>query len=317
MSLTWEAAPDATFLVPVSVVASNDLTNWHTVVSSAALAQLQRVPGAESGGVAYTLTRNEIELPARGDRSKYFRVSWPSELSSVMLRYVRVRPPSSVVEREIRWRTLTADRVDPAAVAHYQTRAFLPIEYINLEFADATDAASVIVRSRPDLSSRWVFRHTGLFYSLQSASGMIHNSDARIAVTRARHWNVETTREGGWKQNRAPRLKVGWHPHELLFVARGAGPYTLAYGSGRVGPADAPVDELLASLDSTARASQIRDATLDPPRTLGGAEALKPAPTPIPWKQVVLWAVLIVVVAALALMAGRLFRETRKAQNGS
>jgi Protein of unknown function (DUF3999) len=317
IALTWEAAPDAAFLVPVSVTASNDLNNWRTVVSSAALAQLQRLPRAGLGGDSYTLTQNEIELTAGGDRSKYFRVSWPKELSAVTLKSVRVRPPSSIVEREIRWRTLSAEQIDPVAVAHYQTRAFLPIEYINLEFADATDAASVTVRSRSDPSAAWINRYNGLFYALQGATGVIHSANARIDVTRERFWSVETTREGGWKQNRAPRLKVGWHPHELFFVARGTGPYTLAYGSGRVGPAQAPVDELLASLDSTARANQVREATLGPPQTLGGVDALKPAPTPIPWKRVVLWAVLIVVVAALALMAARLFRESERGESPS
>jgi hypothetical protein len=222
-----------------------------------------------------------------------------------------------VVEREIRWRTLSADRIDPAAVAQYQTRAFLPIEYLDLEFADGTDAASVTVRSRPDPAAAWVTRHTGLFYVLQAATGVIHNADARIDVTRERFWSVETTREGGWKQNRAPRLRVGWHPHELLFVARGTGPFTLAYGSGRVGPADAPVDELLASLDSTVRAKQIREATLGEPQTLGGTDALKPAPTPIPWRRVVLWGVLIAVVAALAFMATRLFKESERGESRS
>lgn len=306
VSLTWEAAAGTTFLVPISVVASNDLTNWHTVVSSAALAQLQRD--------SFTLTKDEIELTGGGDRSKYFRVSWPKELAAVALKSVRVRPPSSVVEREIRWRTLSPDRIDPAAVAQYQTRAFLPIEYLDLEFADGTDATSVTVRSRPDPSAAWVTRYTGLFYVLQAATGVIHNADARIDVTRERFWSVETTREGGWK-TRAPRLKVGWHPHELLFVARGTGPFTLAYGSGRVGPADAPVDELLASLDSTVRAKQIREATLGEPRTLGGADALKPGPTPIPWKSVVLWGVLIVAVGALAVMATRLFKESERGES--
>jgi hypothetical protein len=302
MALTWEAAPGAAFLVPVTVAASNDLSNWRTVVSTAALAQLQRD--------SYTLTQNEIELATAGERSKYFRLSWPKELSAVTLTSVRVRPPSSIVEREIRWRTLSAERVEPATTAHYRTRAYLPIEYVNVEFPDATDAASVTVRSRPDPSAAWVPRHSGLFFTLQGTTGVIDSADARIDVTRERFWSVETSREGGWKSNRAPRLKVGWHPHELLFVARGAGPYTLAYGSGRVGPADAPVDQLLATLDSNVRATQVRDATLGVPQTLGGDDALKPARTPIPWKRVVLWGVLIVVVGALALMAARLFKET-------
>ena len=147
---------------------------------------------------------------------------------------------------------------------------------------------------------------------LQGANGSIHNPYARIDRASERYWNVETTKEGGWKPNRAPRLKVGWHPHELFFVAQGSAPYTLAYGSARVGPADAPVAELLASLNQNARETQVRAATLGESRTLGGADALKPAPTPLPWKQIVLWAVLIVAVAALALVASRLFTDTKR-----
>jgi hypothetical protein len=85
----------------------------------------------------------------------------------------------------------------------------------------------------------------------------------------------------------------------------------LAYGSARVGPADAPVDQLLSTLNQSARETQVRSAMLGDRRTLGGADALKPAPAPLPWKQIVLWAVLIVAVATLALVASRLFRDTK------
>ena len=42
IGFTWDAAPGVTFLAPVSVSASDDLNRWRTVVSSAAIAQLQR-----------------------------------------------------------------------------------------------------------------------------------------------------------------------------------------------------------------------------------------------------------------------------------
>jgi len=302
IGLTWDAAPGVTFLAPVSVSASDDLNTWHTVVLSSALAQLQRD--------TFTLTQNEIALP--GERAKYLRVSWPRELAAVTLKSVRVQPRTEATEREIRWRTVTADRVTPAGNAQYDTKAFLPVEYVDIEFVDPTDAASVTIRSRAEATSPWMTRHTGLFYVLQGANGSIHNPYARIDRASERYWNVETTKEGGWKPNRAPRLKVGWHPHELFFVAQGSAPYTLAYGSARVGPADAPVAELLASLNQNARETQVRAATLGESRTLGGADALKPAPTPLPWKQIVLWAVLIVAVAALALVASRLFTDTKR-----
>ena len=304
IGLTWEAAPGVTFLASVAVSASDDLNAWRTVVSSSAIAQLQRD--------TFTLTQNEIALP--GERAKYLRVSWPRELAAVALKSVRVQPRTEATQREIRWRTLAAERLGPSGDAQYDTKAFVPVEYVDLEFADPTDAASVTIRSRAEATSPWVMRHTGLFYVLQEANGSIHNSYVHIDRASERYWVVETTKEGGWKPNRAPRLKVGWHPHELFFVAQGSAPYTLAYGSARVGPADAPVDELLSTLNQRARDTQVRSATLGERRTLGGADALKPAPTPLPWKQIVLWAVLIAAVATLALVASRLFSDTRREQ---
>lgn len=305
IAVTWETSPGATFLAPVSVSASDDLNRWRVVVASSALAQLQRE--------SFMLSQNEIDLPEHGEQAKYFRISWPRALAGASLKSVRVRPRTTAAQREIRWRTLMADRIDPINAAHYDTHAFLPVEFVDVEFADLTDAASVTIRSRASTTDPWVQRHSGLFYALQSADGSIHSSPVAIDRTTERDWVIETMREGGWKPNRAPRLKIGWHPHELLFVAQGAAPYTLVYGSGRVGRAEAPVDELLASLSETKRATQIGQAAVAEPRTLGGPEALTPGPEPIPWKRIALWGVLIVAVASLALVAIRLLRETEKA----
>jgi uncharacterized protein DUF3999 len=305
IALTWETPPGLTFLAPVAVSASDDLNAWRTVVSSAAIAQLQRE--------TYTLTQNQIALPLGQGQAKYFKISWPKDLAAVALKSVRVQQQSTRAALDIHWRTLSAERVDPASTAHYDTHAFLPVEYVDLEFADSTDAATVTMRTRPKAESVWVTRYSGLVYALQSPNGSIRSSYARTPPTADRYWTVETTREGGWRQNRAPRLKVGWHPREIVFVARGAAPYMLAYGSARVGPADAPVDEVISRLDESGGESRIGVATVGEPRTLGGADALKPAPTPLPWKQIMLWGVLVIAVAALALVASRLFRDTKHA----
>jgi len=175
---------------------------------------------------------------------------------------------------------------------------------------DATDIASVTMRSRATPSSEWIPRHQGLFYVLQEANSVVRGSAARIAQTTDRYWSVETTRDGGWTAARAPRLKVGWHPHELVFVAQGSAPYTLVYGSARVGAADAPVDALLARLNAGDRVNRVRMATVGASRSLGEVEALTPAP---PYRRIVLWAVLVIAVGALAFLAMRVFRETSQA----
>jgi hypothetical protein len=182
-----------------------------------------------------------------------------------------------------------------------------PVQYVDLEFPDPTDAASVTFRSRPGASGDWILRHVGVFYALQESDGALRSQPARIARTTDRHWALETTRQDGWSRGRAARLRIGWHPHELLFLAQGAGPYTLVYGSARARAGEAPVDAVLSNLTEAERLSRVRPATLGPSRSLGGDAALTP---PIPRRQVALWGVLVLAVAALAFAAVRLFRDS-------
>jgi hypothetical protein len=301
VSLAWEAGPGVSFLAQVGVQGSDDLNRWRTIVASAAIAQMQRD--------GFGLSRNEIELPASSERIKYLRISWPKEMSAVVVKSARVRLSAGVPRPEIRWKTLSAGEVDAAGVAHYDARAMAPVQYIDIEFADPTDVGTITVRSRGNPASAWVTRHVGLFYALQESGGTIRSEFARTAPSMDRYWSLETTREGGWKKDRAPSLKVGWHPLELVFLAQGPRPYTLAYGSTRVGPSEAPVDSLLASLDDVDRASQVRLATVAESRTLGGPAALEPV---LPWRRIALWGVLVAAVTALALLAMRVLRDTKR-----
>ena len=302
MSFVIDASSNTSFLARVDVQRSDDLSRWQTVVSGAAIARMQHT--------GYLLVQSEIELPPV--RSRYFRISWPKELSAVTLTSVGLRPVATIPAAEIRSITTAGQRSsDSSGAAVYDTGARFPIEQIDVEFADPTDAASVTVKSRPDTSTDWRVVHVGLFYSLTEPGTKLRSSPARIQRTTDRHWMIETSREGGWRQDRLPRLKLGWRPHELLFLAQGAGPYTLAYGSARVGPTDAPVDAVLASLDRDEQFNRTRLATLGDARDLGGAEALRPVP---PWRRLVLWAVLISAVLVLALLALRIFRDPERTQ---
>jgi hypothetical protein len=45
------------------------------------------------------------------------------------------------------------------------------------------------------------------------------------------------------------------------------------------------------------------------PRALGGDAVLRPAPTPLPWRQIVLWGVLVLAALLLLAMARSLLRR--------
>lgn len=295
LEASWQAAPDATFVARVSVQASDDLNTWRTIVASTLLTQLKGDTGM--------FTQREVDLPT-GTRAKYLRLSWPQELTAVTLAGVRARPPTVAGQREIRWRTLDPQPGETPASATFDTRARLPVRYLHVTFASPTDAATVSIRSRDKVAEDWRDRYTGLFYTLTESGAAIQNPAARITETADRYWSVETTRPGGW--TRAPRLRVGWHGYEIVFLAQGEAPYTLVYGSGRVEPAEAPVEEVLARLDAAEREQQIRTATLGAPRDLAGDAVLKPG---LPVKRIVLWSVLVIVVGALGILAARLARD--------
>jgi hypothetical protein len=298
LSLAWTAPARVTFLARVSVEGSNDLNVWRTLVPSTAIAQLER------DGV--TLIQNEIELPHAAQAVKYLRMAWPKELEAVKLTGVRVRPRRTPEDADVRWRTLTSDHTEPSGAAAYDANALFPVEYVDLEFVDAADTASVSISSRPTSSAGWTLRHAGLFYSLRDANQRIRSVPARVAQSADRYWTVQRA-TGRWPSDRAPRLKIGWHPHELVFIAQGSAPYTLAYGSARVDAADTPVEALLTRLERD-RNYRVPAASLAPARSLGGPEMLT---EPAPVRQIVLWAVLAAAVAALAWIAVRTFRDVK------
>jgi hypothetical protein len=136
-----------------------------------------------------------------------------------------------------------------------------------------------------------------------------------IAYNTDRFWLVRIDRGTSGLGARAPKLTLGWVPHELVFIARGEGPFQLAYGSAVALPAQAPVESILpeiATPDAASNRVKVAAARLGPQTVLGGDARRSPAPPPFPWKSVLLWIALALGVGVLAFMAIRLSRETKK-----
>ena len=294
----------AGFLARIQVQSSDDLNRWLTIAPAAAIARMRHGE--------HVLTQNELDLPTT--RARYLRVLWPKELSAVTLASVSVRPQSTDPAPEIRWRTVAGRPAsDERAAIIYDARGHFPVERLDLDLADSNDAVSVIVQSRPDDSSPWRERYRGLFYSLAEGGDTIRNEPAPIGRITHAAWMVQPSGNAGWRPDRLPRLTLGWRPDELLFLARGEGPYTLAYGHANIDAEDAPVDALLASLGNDTSSERIGDASVGEPRDLAGAAALNPAP---PWRQITLWAVLIAAVVVVGLVARGVLQEPRAGEDG-
>jgi hypothetical protein len=105
-----------------------------------------------------------------------------------------------------------------------------------------------------------------------------------------------------------PALQIGWVAQRLVFAARGAGPFQLAYGSSAMKPAVFAIESLIPGYNSETE-FKVKPATLGGQITLAGAARLR---RPWDYPKIALWSILIAGVGLLAWMAFRLSRQINK-----
>jgi hypothetical protein len=107
-----------------------------------------------------------------------------------------------------------------------------------------------------------------------------------------------------------PRLEIGYRPHGLFFVARGEGPFTLAYGAAGIEPLAVNVAALFDGIGRQ-RGDDL-EHWVTPDRVqmvLGGPQRLSHQHNPLPLRRIILWSVLLAGVVVVAGLAWRLARR--------
>lgn len=286
-------SPDAAdFAGKLSVQASDTLDGWRTVVSAAPIANLH--------ANGQQLVEQKVALPAT--RAKYWQLAWvgaaaPFELVSASIETAEATPDLAYSRLVVTGKAVA----DHPGEFEFDLGALAPTERINLELPVLNTVVGAELLSRPTPNGPWRSMLRSVFYRLSSNGGQLRNGPLEVPTTSDRYWLVRIAQSGNLGAG-APRLEAQWRAHELTFLARGGGPYLLAFGSSAVtttGP----------SFDSLPANTPILDAIPASVQSLGGPERLLAARAPFPWKTTVLWGVLILGVTMLAVMAYRLSRS--------
>ena len=283
----------ADFAGRVRVEASDSLNDWRVVTDAAPIANLH--------SDAERLVERRVEFSPT--RAKYWRLSWVGPAAPFVLTSVLAEPARQSVDA--RHTSLTVPAIaapKSAGEFEYDLGASLPVDRVNLELPDVNTLVEVDVQSRAKPASSWrMIRRSG-FYRLRSDGEELRNGPVPVELNTDRHWLLRADSKGGGLGSGVPRLVVEWVPHTVVFVARGAGPFFIAYGS-------ATAESSSVSLAMLPKNVSIAPAVLSEPESSGGDERLSPPPTPYAWKTALLWAVLIAGAALLAWMAYRLSRD--------
>jgi Protein of unknown function (DUF3999) len=294
LQLSW-ADDAADFTGRLRIDISDDFGSWRTVTDAAPIANLH--------ANGQQLVNNRIEIAA--SQAKYWRLSWIGKSAPFPLTSVIAEPADSRIEAE-RATLAVAGGTQGVARGEYafDLGARLPVERINLELPELNTVAAVELQSRAHPQDPWRRIAVGKFYRVNTADGELRNAPIDIATDSDRYWLARQA--GGGAPTGAPlRLVVAWTPSDVVFLARGAGPFLLTYGS-------AVAPEAETDLSAMPSAVTVMRATLGAPRELGGSSRLIAPAAAFPSRRVWLWAILALCLCLLAWMAYRLTGDMGK-----
>ena len=306
----WQPVPDG-FAGKLRIDASDDLGSWRTLIVAAPLVNLEMA--------GQRLQQKRIELPQQ--KVKYLRLSWVAQGAGA------VRPEMTAANGEPIERTVEAPRewsqVEPAKGEKpgeylFDLRGRYPVDRVRLHLPETNTVAQVQLLARDRSEQDWRPVTRGVVYRLRRDSGEVFSPDLPLGVTTDRYWLLRVDQRGGGIGSGAPKLEAGWVPHTLVFTARGAPPFQLAYGNRDAkaggyaiealipGYSDASLPRIRAAKAGAQQTINVSGAKALEQQELGGEARLKEV---VDWKRWSLWGALVLGVLVLGAMAWRLVRQ--------
>ncbi|MBM3343634.1 MAG: DUF3999 domain-containing protein [Betaproteobacteria bacterium] len=308
IELEWTAL--AGFSGRLRVDASDDLSMWRTLVAAAPLLNL------EVGG--QRLQQKRIELPQV--KAKYLRLAWVSDDKNARAELTAASGElaAKMVEAAREWQQFAAAKGAKAGEYIFDLKGLFPVDRLRLELPDANTIAQIEVLVRDQAEQPWRSVTRGVAYRLNRPGGEVVSPEIQVGAASERWWMIRVDQRGGGIGSGMPTLNAGWVPHQLVFAARGAAPFTLAYGNRQVQPGALPIASLIpgyredtistvpAAKASAAPTLNVQAAAAQGQKDLGGVVRLKEQ---VDWKRWTLWGVLGLGVMILGVMAFRLMKQ--------
>lgn len=286
----------------VSVDSSSDLERWSGMARDTTIVSMRYGE--------HMLERRTIELYS--EKPSYFRISSDDPGRMPELAGVRAILAVSAEEQDRQWQSVAAAKItekDGYSEYSFDTAGRMPVDRIRVSLPQANTLVNATFLSGKTKEGPWVIRKSSPVYQLRLQGHDARNADIALPPCSDRYWLMRVDRGGGGLGRGVPKLDFGWVPGKLLFVARGVPPFTLAYGSSRLGPGENGLPGQLGNLRK--ENAPAKTAIIGPRTVLGGEAALRPGMTPRDWKTAVLWGVLVLGVSLLAWMAARLYRQMK------
>jgi hypothetical protein len=277
------------FNTPATLHYSADLSHW-TLFDKKQILAFYGSAGAN---------RDALALP-KGETFRYLLLRMDRDAPGLEKLTARFDPAPAPAE--IREKTVKGEISGGGKTVSYHTGGFYP--FFEVDFAlSRADSFQVTVWNRDAEEGEWNSRGGAAIFRYNSPGGEPQKNDPLSISGSAPFWEIRILGERAFTE--APEMAIRWKKKELVFLALGSAPWTLAYGNARCGPpgeGGLPVleggnGELLPALPTGLAAYERRPG-----------ERVKEGPGFGPW---LLWGVLILAAALLSLLAFVIARSMR------
>lgn len=296
LQIDWTPG-QAPFELRFQVTASDDLRNWREVQPEARLIDL------ENNGQHLAEHRIDLSGPVQ---ARYLRLvplrkdQYPLRIASIHAETV-----AQADAMEWQWLELAPQRVVENGVETfvYRLDGRFPVEVADIAIS-GNSTNRWVLKSRDAGNAAWESAaEPWMSYRLDSGGKSSRSPPQSLqAITRNRYWQL-SPRDA--IAGELPRLRLGYRPEVLVFLAEGKGPYALLAGSARAQRTEAPIPQLIDAMRvQRGNDWQPADATPGAMQALAGERALTPAPKQRNWTSWLLWVLLVggaLVVAGFAL----------------
>jgi len=294
--LDWSSERDG--FQRFSIEASDDLQHWQAWGDG----QVARLSFADE-----RVEQHEVALP--GLSARYLRLLWQSPQAAPMLSSAQLASSTtSSLPLPLVWSQPLAGSSAKAGEYTWQLPLGLPLEQVRVELAQANSLAPVNLYGRQDGNAPWQTLSSGLLYRLTQNGQDVVQDQLQLPGRAVAQLKLVVDERGGGLGAQAPTLRFAVRSTQLVFLARGEPPFSLALGNPTVKAANLSLSTLIPDY------SPQRLAGLGKATATGAAVTTVPPPV-VPvvvgtdWKKIGLWAVLLLGVAALAGMAFSLLRK--------
>jgi hypothetical protein len=183
----------------------------------------------------------------------------------------------------------------------------VPVDRIEFQLPENNTIVNAELFAASSRNGTWTSVLRARLYRVARAEAEVTGPTLEVARRSDRFYQLRVESTGGGLGSGLPALVTYHAPDELLFLKRGEGPFTLAYGRYEVKPSRFEADDLLSLLPQ--KTGPTATGKLGDIKHLGGSDRLTPPKAPPPYETYAVWAILIAGVALLGGIALRLARS--------